>query len=46
LASSPLKVIEFDRASEGVEGEVVGTNFERKYREEGRALYATAGMKT
>ena len=37
---------EFDRPGSAGEGEVVGTNFERKYRREGRPFYAvTLGKK-
>jgi tRNA (guanine-N7-)-methyltransferase len=32
----------FDAASSASEGELVGTNFERKYRKEGRPFYATS----
>lgn len=32
--------VEFDRPESALEGEVVGTNFERKYRREGRPFHA------
>jgi hypothetical protein len=31
--------LEFTRPASAAEGEVVGTNFERKYRREGRPFY-------
>jgi tRNA (guanine-N7-)-methyltransferase len=41
-------LIETDYATPGSagEGEIVGTNFERKYRREGRPFYAIAAVKT
>jgi tRNA (guanine-N7-)-methyltransferase len=45
IADSPLKVIDYDRPGSAGEGEVVGTNFERKYRREGRPFYSIAGEK-
>jgi hypothetical protein len=32
--------VEFERPASASEGEVVGTNFERKYRREGRPFHA------
>ena len=34
-----------DRPGSAGEGEFVGTNFERKYRREGRPFYAIAALK-
>jgi len=45
MASSPLREIPFDRPRSAGEGEFVGTNFERKYRREGRPFFAIAGEK-
>jgi len=46
LLASPLKVIEYNRPGSAAEGEFVGTNFERKYRREGRPFYALAAAKS
>lgn len=40
-----LKVIEYNRPGSAGDGEFVGTNFERKYRREGRPFYALAAVK-
>jgi len=45
LAASNLRVIEYARPGSANEGEFVGTNFERKYRREGRPFYAIAAIR-
>jgi tRNA (guanine-N7-)-methyltransferase len=42
---SGLKVIEYNRPGSAGDGEFVGTNFERKYRREGRPFFAIAAQK-
>lgn len=42
---SALIVIDYNRPGSANEGEFVGTNFERKYRREGRPFYAIAARK-
>ena len=42
VRGSRLKVIDYNRPGSAGEGEFVGTNFERKYRREGRPFYALA----
>jgi hypothetical protein len=42
---SKLSIIDYNRAGSAAEGEFVGTNFERKYRREGRPFYALAAVK-
>jgi len=44
-SSEVLRVIEYNRPGSAAEGEFVGTNFERKYRREGRPFYALAAVK-
>jgi len=44
-SSRVLGVIEYNRPGSAAEGEFVGTNFERKYRREGRPFYALAAVK-
>ena len=44
-SSKVLSVIEYNRPGSAAEGEFVGTNFERKYRREGRPFYALAAAK-
>ena len=44
-SSRALDVIEYNRPGSAAEGEFVGTNFERKYRREGRPFYALAAVK-
>ena len=44
-SSRVLEVIEYNRPGSAAEGEFVGTNFERKYRREGRPFYAIAAVK-
>jgi tRNA (guanine-N7-)-methyltransferase len=46
LAASPLKRVDYIPPGSANEGEVVGTNFERKYREEGRPFFSTAAIKS
>jgi tRNA (guanine-N7-)-methyltransferase len=45
VRGSTLKVIDYNRPGGAGEGEFVGTNFERKYRREGRPFYAIAAIK-
>lgn len=45
IRSSGFKIVDYNRPGSAAEGEYVGTNFERKYRREGRPFYAIAGMK-
>jgi tRNA (guanine-N7-)-methyltransferase len=45
LQKSALEIIEYNRPDSATEGEFVGTNFERKYRREGRPFYAMAAVK-
>jgi tRNA (guanine-N7-)-methyltransferase len=45
VRNSKLKVIDYNRPGSAGEGEFVGTNFERKYRREGRPFYAIAAIK-
>lgn len=45
IPASTLKVIEYTRPGSAGESEFVGTNFERKYRREGRPFYAIAAIK-
>ena len=45
VGKSILKTIEYSRPGSANEGEFVGTNFERKYRREGRPFYALAAVK-
>ena len=45
VKGSKLKVVEYNRPGSAAEGEFVGTNFERKYRREGRPFYAVAAVK-
>src|SRR3954465_8337960 len=43
VRSSRLEVVDYNRPGSAAEGEFVGTNFERKYKREGRPFYAIAG---
>ncbi|MGA2582052.1 MAG: tRNA (guanosine(46)-N7)-methyltransferase TrmB [Tepidisphaeraceae bacterium] len=43
--SSPLTPMNYSPPPSALEGEMVGTNFERKYRDEGRPFFAIAAMK-
>lgn len=45
VQGSGLKVIDYNRPGSAGEGEFVGTNFERKYRREGRPFFAIAAQK-
>jgi tRNA (guanine-N7-)-methyltransferase len=44
--SPGLKVVDYNRPGSAGEGEFVGTNFERKYRREGRPFFAIAAVKS
>jgi tRNA (guanine-N7-)-methyltransferase len=46
VKGSNLKIVEYNRPGAAAEGEFVGTNFERKYKREGRPFYALAAIKT
>jgi tRNA (guanine-N7-)-methyltransferase len=46
VKASKLTVIDYNRPGSAGEGEFVGTNFERKYRREGRPFYAIAAVKS
>ncbi|HSZ55669.1 MAG TPA: tRNA (guanosine(46)-N7)-methyltransferase TrmB [Tepidisphaeraceae bacterium] len=46
VKASKLTVIDYNRPGSASEGEFVGTNFERKYRREGRPFYAIAAVKS
>jgi tRNA (guanine-N7-)-methyltransferase len=41
-----LQVVDYNRPGSAGDGEFVGTNFERKYKREGRPFYAIAGKKS
>jgi tRNA (guanine-N7-)-methyltransferase len=43
-AAKGLSVVDYNRPGSAGEGEFVGTNFERKYRREGRPFYAIAAV--
>ena len=45
VKNSKLTIIEYNRPESASEGEFVGTNFERKYRREGRPFYAIAAVR-
>jgi tRNA (guanine-N7-)-methyltransferase len=45
VRASTLKIVEYNKPGSAAEGEFVGTNFERKYRREGRPFYAIAAVK-
>ncbi len=45
VRGSKLKVVDYNRPGSAADGEFVGTNFERKYRREGRPFYAVAAIK-
>jgi len=45
VSASALRVIEYNRPESASDGEFAGTNFERKYRREGRPFYAVAAVK-
>jgi tRNA (guanine-N7-)-methyltransferase len=44
-SSGVLQIVDYNRPGSAGEGEFVGTNFERKYRREGRPFYALAAVK-
>ena len=44
VRASTLNVVEYNKPGSAAEGEFVGTNFERKYRREGRPFYAIAAV--
>jgi tRNA (guanine-N7-)-methyltransferase len=44
-AAKGFEVVDYNRPGSANEGEFVGTNFERKYRREGRPFYAIAAVK-
>ena len=46
VRASPLQIVEYNKPGSAAEGEFVGTNFERKYRREGRPFYAIAAVKS
>ena len=46
VKNSSLTIIDYNRPGSAGEGEFVGTNFERKYRREGRPFYAIAARRT
>ena len=45
VKGSNLQIVDYNRPGSAGEGEFVGTNFERKYRREGRPFYAIAAVK-
>ena len=45
VADSPLQVVDYERPAGAREGEVAGTNFERKYVAEGRTFHAIAAVR-
>jgi tRNA (guanine-N7-)-methyltransferase len=45
IRGSGLTVVDYNRPGSAGEGEFVGTNFERKYRREGRPFFAIAAVK-
>ncbi|MCC7352047.1 MAG: tRNA (guanosine(46)-N7)-methyltransferase TrmB [Phycisphaerales bacterium] len=45
VRGSALTIVDYNRPGSAGEGEFVGTNFERKYRREGRPFYALAAVK-
>jgi tRNA (guanine-N7-)-methyltransferase len=46
IKASPLQVVDYTPPAWAKEGELIGTNFERKYIQEGRERYAIAAVKT
>lgn len=44
IKNSGLTIIDYNRPGSASDGEFVGTNFERKYRREGRPFYAIAAQ--
>ena len=45
LERSPLEIVTFDTTAAAAGEEIVGSNFERKYRRQGRPLHAIAAFK-
>jgi tRNA (guanine-N7-)-methyltransferase len=45
VKSSTFQIVDYNRPGSANEGEFVGTNFERKYRREGRPFHAIAAVK-
>lgn len=45
VPASPLTVVDYQQPGSAADGEFVGTNFERKYIEEGRKFHAIAAIK-
>jgi tRNA (guanine-N7-)-methyltransferase len=45
VSASPLRVVEYTRPGSAADGEFVGSNFERKYRREGRPFNALAAVR-
>jgi len=45
IRGSSLSIVQYSRPGSAAEGEFAGTNFERKYRREGRPFYAIAAVK-
>lgn len=45
VGASGMRIIEYNRPGSAGEGEFVGTNFERKYRREGRPFHALAAIR-
>jgi tRNA (guanine-N7-)-methyltransferase len=45
VKGSKLQIIDYNRPGSANEGEFVGTNFERKYRREGRPFHAIAAVR-
>lgn len=45
VRGSRLAVTDYERPGSAADGEVVGTNFERKYRREGRPFFAIAAVR-
>jgi tRNA (guanine-N7-)-methyltransferase len=45
IRASALQIVEYNRPGSAAEGEFVGTNFERKYRRQGRPFFAVAATK-
>ncbi len=45
IRASALRIVDYNRPGSAGEGEFVGTNFERKYKKEGRQFHALAAVK-
>lgn len=45
VKESSLTVVDYNRPGSAADGEFVGTNFERKYKREGRPFYAIAAVR-